>query len=218
MTEPRHETTPAPGWAHTAYTLVAEPPFVPHALQPATIVNALLDRLVPAVLDAVFKRVDLTALVLEHVSIPKIVDSIDLNAIAARIDVEAIIAQVDVSAIAKQVIDEIDLAGIIRDSSGALASEGVVGVRLQSASADDALERIIARFLPGRRRTVPADQAVRPSVGNGVEPSASKVIEPGAGNGVEPSIGNGVEPTASKVIEPGASGGVNEGAPSGDGG
>jgi hypothetical protein len=156
----------------TAYSLVAEPPFVPHSLQPATIVNVLLDRVVPAVMNAVLKRVDLTSVVLNQVSFDKIIDSIDLNAIAARIDIEAIIARVDLSGIAKQVIDDIDLAGIIRDSSGALASETVVGVRLQSASADDALERVIARFLPGRRRNDRADHPVELSAGNGVDQGA----------------------------------------------
>jgi hypothetical protein len=168
---------------------VAEPPFVPRAWQPATIVGGLLDWMVPAVLDAVLKRVDLTALVLKKVSIPEIVDSIDLNAIAARIDIEAIITRIDISAIAKQVIDDIDLGGIIRDSSGALASETVVGVRLQSASADDAVERVIGRFLPGRRRHDRVDQA--------------------AGNGVDQAAGNGVDQAAGN--------GVDQGAPSGDG-
>jgi hypothetical protein len=168
LTEPQHQTTPLPGWAQQALTLVAEPPFVPRALQPATIVGGLLDWMVPAILDAVFKRVDLTSLVLEKVSIPRIVDSIDLNALAARIDVEAIIARIDISGIAKQVIDDVDLGGIIRDSSGALASETVVGVRLQSASADDAVERVIGRFLPGRRRQDRVDH----TAGNGVDQSA----------------------------------------------
>lgn len=168
MTEPQHETTSLPGWARTAFTLVAEPPFVPRALRPATIVGGLLDWMVPTILDAVFKRVDLTALVIDKVSIPKIVDSIDLNDLAARIDIEAIIARIDLSAIAKQVIDEIDLGGIIRDSSGALASETVVGVRLQSASADDAVERVIGRFLPGRRRHDRIDK----TAGNGADQGA----------------------------------------------
>ena len=169
MTETQHETTPAPGWARVAFTLVAEPPLVPRALQPATIVGSLLDWIVPSILNAVLKRVDLTALVIEKVSVPEIVDSIDLNAIAARIDIEAIIAGIDISGIAKQVIDDIDLGGIIRDSSGALASETVVGVRLQSASADDALERAIGRFLPGRRRNDRVDH----TAGSGVDQGAS---------------------------------------------
>jgi hypothetical protein len=168
LTETQQETTPAPGWARIAFTLVAEPPFVPRALQPATIVGSLLDWIVPSILNAVLKRVDLTSLVIEKVSVPEIVDSIDLNAIAARIDIEAIIAEIDISGIAKQVIDDIDLGGIIRDSSGALASETVVGVRLQSASADDALERVIGRFLPGRRRNDRVDH----TAGNGVDQGA----------------------------------------------
>jgi hypothetical protein len=168
LTEPQHQTTPLPGWAQRAFTLVAEPAFVPRALQPATIVGGLLDWMVPAILDAVFKRVDLTALVIDKVSIPRIVDSIDLNALAARIDIQALIAQIDISGIAKQVIDDIDLGGIIRDSSGALASETVVGVRLQSASADDALQRVVGRFLPGRRRNDRVDH----TAGNGADQGA----------------------------------------------
>jgi hypothetical protein len=202
LTKSQHETNPLPEWAHKAVTVVAEPPFVPRAVQPATIIGGLLDWIVPSILNAVLKRVDLTALVLEKVSVPEIVDSIDLNTIAARIDIEAIIARIDLSGIAKQVIDEIDLGGIIRDSSGALASESVVGVRLQSASADDAVERVIARFLPGRRRNDRVAHRVEPSAGNGV----NKGVESSADDGVEQGV----------VLSAGD--GVDQSAPSGDGG
>lgn len=101
-------------------------------------------------LDAIVSRVDVDAVVAK-VDLDTIVDRIDINAIAAKIDIDAIISRVDLAGIAEQVITEIDLVRIIRESSGAMASETVVGVRLQAAEADDRVNRIVDRLLLRRR-------------------------------------------------------------------
>lgn len=84
-------------------------------------VSALADTLVPAVLDAVLRRIDLAG-------------------------------------IAHTVIDDIDLARIIRESSGTMASESVIGVRMQGIEADDRINRIVDRLLLRRteRNTLPS--------------------------------------------------------------
>ena len=48
------------------------------------------------------------------------------------------------------IVDGIDLPGIIRDSTGSLASEAVQGVRVQGQHADDAVGQLVGRVF--RRR------------------------------------------------------------------
>ena len=52
----------------------------------------------------------------------------------------------DVVALARDVIAEIDLPEIIRDSTGAMASDTLLGVRMQSISGDDAIARAMDRL------------------------------------------------------------------------
>jgi hypothetical protein len=136
-------------WVRSAVVLVTEPPFVPRVLWPATVAKAVTDRL-PDAVDAVLDRIDLTQVIIDHVSVPRIVDSIDID---------EVLDKVDVSHVAAKVIDDVDLPDLIRDSTGAMASEGVIGVRLQSASADDLIDRMVGRLIPGRRPAPPRDAA-----------------------------------------------------------
>ena len=76
----------------------------------------------------------------------------DLDAAVARVDLDAVIARVDLVAIVEEVLDEIDLPAIIRDSTGSMASETVRGVRMTGISADDAISRAVDRALFRRRR------------------------------------------------------------------
>src|SRR6476661_4855530 len=129
-------------------------------------------------LDRIVDRLDLDAIV-ERVDIERIVDRLDLGAIVARVDIDPIVARVDFDAaiaridiigIAENVVDGIDLAGIIRDSTGSLASEAVHGVRVQGQQADDAIGQFVGRML-GRRRQLdgspigspPTEEVHRPS-------------------------------------------------------
>ena len=127
--------------------LVLRPPMLPSRLQPATLlgraarrgityraevlieVEGLLDRLIPAVVSELLGHVDLNQLVKQNV---------------------------DVVTLAEEVIAEIDLPAIIRDSTSAVASDTLLGVRMQSISADEAIGRAMARVrlrLAGRAAT-----------------------------------------------------------------
>ena len=157
---------------------------------------ALLDDLVPFVVDVILDRIDLTQIVIDRVKLMRIVEEVDINAIAgrmdfdqiieqvpinhvlelvdingmvarvnldpiiagvdvngivSRVDIEAIISRLDLGKIATDVIDEIDLPEIIWESSGAMASETVVGVRMQGRAADERINRIVDRVLHRRR-------------------------------------------------------------------
>jgi hypothetical protein len=106
-----------------------------------------IDRILNRIdIDAIVATVDLDAII-DRIPIDRILNRIDIDAIAARIDIDAIIARIDVSGIARQVIDDIDLPEIIRESSGAMASETVVGVRMRGIEADERINRIVDRVL-----------------------------------------------------------------------
>ena len=115
-----------------------------------------LDVLVADVdLDAVASRIDLDPLaaridveaILDRVDLNEIAkERLDINAVVRTVDIDSIIDRIDLVALANEVIDEIDLPGIIRQSSGSLASESVRNVRIQSIEADRAVERVIDRF------------------------------------------------------------------------
>ena len=131
-------------------------------------VTELVLALVPPVTAAVLDRVDLDA-VIAGVDINRIVGSLDIDAIIAGVDIngvvgsldiEAIVAGVDVGkiiegidleTIARQVVESIDLPEIVRESSGAMASDTVRGVRLRTVEADEQVSRVVDRLL-GRRR------------------------------------------------------------------
>jgi hypothetical protein len=130
-----------PRWRRVVITLVAEPPFVPRALAPRSIVDAGFDRLT-TLINVVLDRIDLTQLVIDHVSVARIVDAID---------VEELLVRMNVTGIVKQIITDVDLPGIIRNSTGAIASDSVSSMRLQSASADATVERWAAHLRPARR-------------------------------------------------------------------
>ncbi|HET9647080.1 MAG TPA: hypothetical protein VFP34_02475 [Microlunatus sp.] len=119
-------------------------------------------------LDAVIDRLDLTAIVLDRVDLDAIarrvdvdavVNRVDIDAIAARLDLQAIIERLDLPALAQQVIDEIDLPAIIRESSGSVASEAVRGVRMHSIEADEAVSKALDRVLRHRHGATPAASA-----------------------------------------------------------
>ena len=157
---------------------------------------ALLDDIVPYVVDVILDRIDLTQIVIDRVKIMRIVDevdiaaivghldfdsiienvpinhvlelvdingivarvnldpiiaSVDINGIVSRVDIEAIISRVDIAKIATEVIDDIDLPEIIWESSGAMASETVVGVRMQGRAADERIDRLVDRVLRRQR-------------------------------------------------------------------
>lgn len=102
--------------------------------------DAVLDLLLPALLAEMMRHVDVADLVLEHV---------------------------DVATLAREVIAEIDLPEIIRESTGAMASDTLLGVRMQSISGDEAIASAMDRLRlrlarrsggpgPGLREAVPA--------------------------------------------------------------
>jgi hypothetical protein len=127
----------------TAWDLAAAVSAVP-ARASTTVVDRLdrwVSRALPAVMESVLSRVDLTDLVTRHV---------DLNEIVATVDLNAIIRQMDLVGLAQYIIDEVDLAGIVRSSSTSVTTEAVHRLRAQGVDADEAVSRVIDRLIPRR--------------------------------------------------------------------
>ena len=114
-------------------------------------------------LNQVVARVDLDRIV-ERIDLDRIVERIDLDAVASRIDLVAIVARVDIAAVVarldlpgltEQVIEEVDLGEIIRESSSTMASETVDALRVQGMRADGLVSRVVDRILlrQGQRQT-----------------------------------------------------------------
>jgi hypothetical protein len=129
-------------------------------------------------LDAVVDRLDLNRIVRDRVDLDGLVADVDLDAVAARLDLDAVINRIDLAGLARDVIAEIDLPEIIRESTGSVASETVRGVRMQGISADEAIGRSVDRFRlrHGRKASVPGlpdDQGSVPASPNaGADPTA----------------------------------------------
>jgi len=97
-------------------------------------------------LDVVVARIDLDEIV-ARVDLERVVDRIDVDAVAAKLDVEAVVRRLDLAAIASEVVDELDLPEIIRESMGSMTTETVGGIRVQSMNADRAISRLVDRVL-----------------------------------------------------------------------
>jgi hypothetical protein len=113
--------------------------------------SRLVGAIVAAVLDevdlnGVVARVDLDAIA-ARIDLDAIAARIDLDAIAARIDLNAIVASLDLAGLTEQVIDEVDLGEIIRESSGSMATETVDALRVQGMRGDQLVSRLVDRVL-----------------------------------------------------------------------
>ncbi len=107
-------------------------------------------------LDAVVRKVDLDAVV-SRVDLDAVAGRLDLDPLVAKVNVQAVLDRVDLVRIAEEVITAIDLPEILRQSSGAVASEAVRGVRSGGMQADDAVTRFVDRLL--RRGAGPTGSA-----------------------------------------------------------
>ena len=106
--------------------------------------------------DAIVSRVDVDAIA-GRIDLDAIAGRLDLDAIVARVDLDAIVARVDIPGLTEQVIDEVDLGEIIRESSSTMASETVDALRVQGMRVDGLVSRIVDRILlrQGQRQTGP---------------------------------------------------------------
>jgi hypothetical protein len=114
-------------------------------------------------LEAIVERVDVDA-VAARIDVDAIAGRIDLDAIVGRVDLDAIVARIDLPRLTEQVIDEVDLGELIRESSSTMASETVDALRVQGMRVDGLVSRLVDRVLlrQGQRQTGPLPEQLRP--------------------------------------------------------
>lgn len=130
-----------------------------------SLIGAVLDRVVPPIVDAIIARVDLTGVVISRVDLRAVVESaldqLDLTEIVIqRVDVDRIVAQASIDdvidrvpmiQIADYIIEEIDLPQIIRESTGGIAMDAFTSTRFSAARADDIVSTIVDTLLLRRK-------------------------------------------------------------------
>lgn len=97
-------------------------------------------------IDAVLARVDLDALLL-RIDLDALLDRIDVGAIMDRVDVGKIMSRVDIAPIANEVLDEVDIGAIVRESTGSITGDMVDGGRVTAMRVDDFVARVVDRVL-----------------------------------------------------------------------
>jgi hypothetical protein len=119
--------------------------------------TSFLRALIGGVVTAVLEQVDLNSVV-ARVDLDQVIERLDLDAIVARVDVQAILRRVDMAGVVEQVMEEVDIAEIVRESSSTMATETVDALRVQGMNADRMLGRIVDRVLRrgAERQTGPA--------------------------------------------------------------
>ncbi|MFD7663763.1 hypothetical protein [Streptomyces sp. NPDC059788] len=127
--------------------------------------RAALRRLVAAVvdqldLDDLVSRVDVNR-VADRVDVNRVADRVDVERVARRVDVDAMVDRADPVALTRQVLDEIDVGRIVRDTGGGLTGEALDAVRLRSARADRLVDAFTDRLLR-RNGTVPSSRPQPP--------------------------------------------------------
>jgi hypothetical protein len=118
-------------------------------------------------LNELLQSVDMNALV-ARVDIQGLIDRVDPNALLDRLDVDAIARRIDVAALAQRVLDEVQVADVIRESTGTLSVETVDALRRRGADADRRLARFVDSVL---KRTNGRDTRVASATADrGAEP------------------------------------------------
>ena len=135
--------------------------------------TAFFARLIPAVADAVVERVNVAAVVqrvplaeivgaidvdalleqvdldaiLAHVDVGALLDRIDVDALMARVDVAALLDRIDLTSIVAEVLDEVDIGSIVRESTGSITNDAVDGARVTAMRIDTFVGRVADRVL-----------------------------------------------------------------------
>jgi hypothetical protein len=72
--------------------------------------------------------------------------------VISTVDLDRVIDRIDAVTLVEEVLAELDLPALVRESTGSLASEGVRTARMTGISADEAISRGLDRFLRRSRQ------------------------------------------------------------------
>ncbi len=96
--------------------------------------------------EKIIERVDVEKII-ERVDVENIIERVDVNAIVGRVDVQAIMGKVDIAPMAQEIISEVDIGAIVRQSTGSITGDMVDGGRLTAMRIDGFVDRITDRIL-----------------------------------------------------------------------
>lgn len=105
------------------------------------LVAEFVRRFAPAVAESLVTSIDM----------PNVVSQLPIDAMVAEIDFNAIVAQIDIGPIASQVIDEIDIPGIIAATTTSVATELIDANRVVFMHVDDVTAKVADRVLRPRK-------------------------------------------------------------------
>ena len=100
-------------------------------------------------------RIDVDALI-TRLDLDALLDRIDIDGIAARVDLHALVARLDLAALTQEVVQEIDLPALVRESTGTLTTDAIEEVRFVSLDADRLIARVVDQVFRRRRRHLDA--------------------------------------------------------------
>ena len=129
---------------------------------------AFVRELEPQIVRAALEPLDLTTLVSESVDLNEIAGKLDVDRVAQRLDMDAIIKRLDLPKLVEEVLAEIDVADLIRQSTGTLTGDAIDEVRYVSVDADRVVARLVDRVIRRRKRDLDAPGEPE-SAGAGVE-------------------------------------------------
>jgi hypothetical protein len=96
--------------------------------------------------ERIIERVDVEKII-ERVDVENIIERVDVNAIVGRVDVQAIMGKVDIAPMAQEIISEVDIGAIVRQSTGSITGDMVDGGRLTAMRIDGFVDRVTDRIL-----------------------------------------------------------------------
>ena len=150
------------------------------ALMARVDVDALLTRVD---VDALMTRIDVEAVV-SRVDANALVQRVDVDGLMGRVDVAALLARVDLSGIVAEVLDEVDIGAIVRESTGSITGDAVDGARVTAMRIDTFVGRVADRVLlrgANDRSGLPAPVVV-PLVPAPAAPDDGTATDHGAGS------------------------------------
>jgi hypothetical protein len=119
-------------------------------------IDALLDNVnVEGIIDRVdvekiIDRVDVEKII-DRVDVEKIIDRVDINGIVGRVDLQAIMGKMDIAPMAQEIIAEVDIGAIVRQSTGSITADAVDGGRVTAMRLDGFVDRVTDRILFRRK-------------------------------------------------------------------
>ncbi|MFE6157899.1 hypothetical protein ACFQ7F_03135 [Streptomyces sp. NPDC056486] len=112
--------------------------------------------------EAIADRVDVNGIA-ERVDVNRVADRIDVDQVADRVDVDAVIVRIDLVGLTRDVLSEIDVGRIVRDTGGGMAAETADAIRLLGKRGDRSVNRFSDRLL--KRAGPPQDNGAGPPPG-----------------------------------------------------